>query len=337
MARMPQTNDESAIEAEACAWIAQLDGDEPSKQDLAAFREWVNRSPRHQQEIKRLSSLWSDLNILTELAMPPNTMKKRLGIRWPIWASACTALLLMLVGGLLYYQNLGQKMPQFHSAGIGEQRVINLPDGSLVQLNTASQIKVDYGKSMREIRLLQGEAYFDVAPDAARPFTVYVRENMVRAIGTSFTVHVKPDNVEVLVTEGTVELASVSEKRDVDNLLSSTPAAVLGRVNVHQRATFGRELESIQDLRQEEITRRLSWRKGMLVFSGEPLSKVIDEMSRYTTMKIIIADTDLGDMRIGGYFRAEDTAVMLDTLETSFGIQVEYVNEKLVRLSSASS
>jgi transmembrane sensor len=324
------------IEAEACAWIAQLDGGEPSPEDLAAFREWVNRSPRHQEEIRRLSELWADLNVLTELAAPPKVRDKKLSLGMPAWAAA--VVLSVVLAGVWFQLRPGAvQMPQFYSAAVGEQELIELPDGSSIQLNTASQIKVDYSEAMREVRLLQGEAFFDVASNPARPFLVYAGENVVRAVGTAFTVQVKQEKVEVLVTEGVVELASVPTQARSDRLLTSTPTRPLASIKVGQRATFGREIESIQSVKREEITRRLSWREGMLVFSGEPLEKVVEEVNRYTSVAIVISDPAIARIRIGGYFKAGETAAMLQALETGFGIRVEHVSEKEIRLSAASS
>ena len=329
--RMP---DHRTIEAEACAWIAQLDGGDPSPEDLAAFREWLNRSPRHQEAMRRLSALWTDLNVLTELAAPSRRPARPRAWRKPVWFAAVAAALLLV--GVLLLAPRPAPMPQFYAAAVGQQETIALPDGSTVQLNTASQLKVDYSEGQREVRLLQGEAYFKVAPDKARPFLVYAGENLVRAVGTAFTVQVKQQGVEVLVTEGVVELSAVSPQQQSDRLLSSTPTAPLASLKVGQRASFGRKIDNIQEVKQEEITRRLSWREGMLVFSGEPLEKVIEEVSRYTPVEIVITDPAIRGIRIGGYFRAGETDAMLQALESGFGIRVEHVDKNQVRLSAAS-
>jgi transmembrane sensor len=353
-----------AIEAEACAWIAQLDGTEPSQQDLAALREWMNRSPAHRHAIEQLSALWDDLNIFTELAVPrPHPERGRRKsffsnrfrrMARPIPATVATCVLLLAFGVVTWqWRDTGSASPilandaeappsavvqaGIYATAIGEQESIELTDGSRITLNTDSQVQVAFNEDNRDIRLLKGEALFEVANDPDRPFRVYAGNGMVRAIGTSFTVHLKdPDNVSVTVSEGEVELATVSvpdvELRSGDT--AELPAAPLARIKAGQIATFGLDIESILTLEQAELSRRLSWRDGMLRFDGEPLSEAVREVSRYTTQEIIILDPALRDLRIGGYFKAGETDAMFDALESSFGVRVERINESLVHLSA---
>jgi transmembrane sensor len=189
----------------------------------------------------------------------------------------------------------------------------------------------------RDIRLVKGEALFEVARDPDRPFRVYAGNGLVRAIGTTFTVYLKDsDNVSVTVAEGEVELATVSVP-DVKQRAGDTadvPAAPLAKIKAGQIATFSLDIESIQTLEHAELSRRLSWRDGMLRFDGEPLSEAVQEVSRYTTQKIVILDPALRDLRIGGYFRVGETEAMFEALESSFGVRVERINESLVHLSA---
>ena len=94
-----------------------------------------------------------------------------------------------------------------YTTGVGEQKTIQLADNSVVQLNTNSRLEVDYSSDLRRLSLTQGEAHFDVAHNPQRPFEVLAGQGLVRAIGTAFTVHIRKIDVEVIVTEGTVELA----------------------------------------------------------------------------------------------------------------------------------
>lgn len=335
--RLPDSSlpGQRAIEAGACAWIAQLDGKDPSGEDLAAFHEWVNRSPKHKEEIRRLSELWDDLNILTELAVPVREKRKKPAVL-PIWASAF-AVLILLFGTWGYIRFGLPEPPHVYSTAVGEQKTVALPDGSSIQLNTASRVRVDYSDAERKVRLLQGEAFFKVASDRQRPFVVYVRERLVRAVGTAFTVYVQRESIEVAVTEGVVEFAKVATLDVSAESNRAVPEAksTVTTVTAGQKATLDRGAESVESVKREELNRMLSWREGLLVFSGEPLEQVVEEISRYTSLRIMIVDPRIRGIRVGGYFRTSEINTIFDALEASFGVQVDHLNERVIQLSAA--
>ena len=361
-----------SIETEACAWIAQLDGDrKPSDEDMAALQEWANRSPLHHQELMRLSSLWGDLNILTELAIPAQQKASErkdsgnltLGSRVGAWFANLLAPVisgkpqavftsLVLVGllsmGLWTIQQSAEPVHLVYSTALGEQQSATLPDGSVIKLNTNSQVAIDYDKKRRKVRLLRGEAHFDVAHNPSRPFEVYAGTGRVRAIGTAFSVYLKDHKVEVTVTEGRVELASIatpapSDKSAADNSAEEpnkpSPAipepTTLGQLVAGETTLFNDHIEPVKTLNEIDVMRKLSWREGMLIFSGESLEQVVAEISRYTSLSIVIADPQIRDVRIGGYFRVGETGAMFEALESSFGVQVSRISDQEVQLTSA--
>ena len=332
--------DQNAIEAEACAWIAQLDGDtRPSEEDVAALREWINRSPLHRAELERLSDLWGDLNILTKLAVPlrrvaPESTRHRINRLFaiPVGVAAFSASLVIGITALFLY--LGQadntvRIDAVYTTDVGQQQQVTLPDGSSIELNTDTQLAVDFDRDRRNIRLLRGEAYFDVAHDSKRPFVVYAGTGRVRAVGTAFSVKIKARTVDVTVTDGRVELASVkSQERRMPE--SETNLAVL---KAGQSAQLNGSINRVATVEKAAIARKLSWRDGILVFSGESLGYVVEEVGRYTAIDIQFSDPTLREVPIGGYFRVGETEALFDALESSFGIEVVRVDDSTVRLS----
>jgi len=372
-----------SIETEACAWISQLDGDRaPSAEDIAALQEWINRSPLHRQELQRLAELWGDLNMLTELApdldslaapnQPSFIGKLLTPIFGPLFAprlplATALASALVLIISMVVWNDFKRTEPSHHmfTTQVGEQRLAQLPDGSSVQINTNSQVEIDFTRDKRKVRLLKGEAHFSVAHDKSRPFEVFAGSGMVRAVGTAFSVYLKDQQVEVTVTEGRVEIAPSVENaiaaidsstgnvggNSADNSIGNSAnreagqqptqtaqpqkTAQLTQLSAGQNIRFNHHIEPIQTLRQDQVARKLSWRDGMLVFSGESLEQVVAEVSRYTTQSIVITDASIRDIRIGGYFKAGETQAMFDALETSFGVQVSRIDSGLVHLSRA--
>lgn len=332
------------VEAEACAWIVQFDGSEPSPQDMAAFREWINRSPQHLKEIRRLSALWGDLNILTELAGPQKEGLAQVSGRAarrssfvPVTVSALAVFAIAVFGLYGPIRNWIDRssVHALYSTSVGEQKSIVLPDHSKVLLNTASQLQVDYQAGHRDVHLLRGEAFFEVAHDRNRPFLVYAGANIVRAVGTAFTVNVQKQDVVVIVTEGVVEVSAVPHAIEGNTGKGQIePQTKLADIKAGQSAAVNQEVESIQSVMPQEIKRELSWREGVLSFSGEPLEQVVTEVSRYTPVTIVISDPSIRDIKIGGYFKIGETDAMLEALETSFGVRVNRVNDHLVYLAA---
>lgn len=339
--------DRQTVDAIAASWLAQLDGGDLSAADMAAFCEWVNRSPEHRATLLRMAEVWSGLDSVIEArldralaaaesdARPPMGFLQALARLYPLRASlAAAASLFVAAFGVLVvaadpFGFSGGPQKTVYAAGVGEQKDMRLEDGSLVRLNTGSSLEVDYSPEERSVRLLEGEAWFDVAHNAKRPFVVYAGEGAVRAVGTSFAVRKRSNVVDVTVTSGRVVLSNL--KREEDVAPSPYPLATL---EAGHQASFDDRVESVTSLDKEEIDRKLAWRSGYLRFDGQPLSEVVDEISRYTTVEIVIEDPALQDLRIGGYFHTGDVETMLDILQQSFGVGHEWKGTREVVLVS---
>ena len=381
--------DRAKIKEEAIEWLIKLDGDAPSKRDLAALKEWIARSPAHLEELEKINALWGDLSVLTELNIPlvkpavlamgePSPSVAGTVKAWltqPTWAMAASvlAMALLLQQLLLPTWFGGPAMDAtngHYATAIGKQATIPLADGSSVHLNTNSQIRVDYTDGHRNIHLVQGQAHFDVAKNKALPFRVYAGKGRVQAVGTAFTVYLREQDVDVLVTEGKVALATQmavppdEPAADVRPVSASTesaqgqlaaandpeyylaiPVEQLGLLTEGQGTTLvlaqsneSDSLEGVQKLKPmaaDSIERRDAWRKGLLLFAGDTLEDVVAEVSRYTTITIEIVDPALKKIRIGGQFRVGDVDAMFDVFEENFGLRVTMLGKDRVQISMA--
>jgi transmembrane sensor len=281
-------------------------------------------------------------------------------------SSVVASLMLAAAIGVLLLAREPAKDPLLASNGlyataVGQQKARLLADGSEVILNTNSQIRVDYGGGYRQVHLLQGEALFSVAKDTERPFRVYAANGRIEALGTAFSVYLNGGDVNVTVTEGRVSLASLSPSRSkVARLATSVgqdPTAAgsgfddglvekLGTLNAGQVATIRSSvaeaaagsigtLEINAPIPPDELAERLAWRDGILMFSGDRLEDVINEVGRYTTVSIEIPDAAVRNMRIGGRFPVGETEVMFSALETNFNLRVTHPSHNRVVISAA--
>ena len=377
--------DRSKIKEEAIEWLIRLDGEPPSKQDRADLKEWIGRSPAHLEELEKINALWGNLSVLTELniplikpaviAMGTRQQQTAEGIKaWvarPAWAMVASVLGLALLLQQLLLPGWfgGQSMDAtngHYATAIGKQATIPLADGSSVHLNTNSQISVDYTDGHRNIYLVQGEAHFDVAKNKALPFRVYAGKGRVQAVGTSFTVYLRNNDIDVLVTEGKVALAAqvtaaaaplsaaipVSDTAEPPALSAgdpeyylAIPVEQLGLLTEGQGSTIimaqsnetasSPNTEKLKPMNAELKERRAGWRKGLLLFAGDTLEDVVAEISRYTTISIDIVDPALKKIRIGGQFRVGDVDGMFDVFEENFGLSITMIDNSRVQISMA--
>lgn len=332
-----------SIESEALAWVAQLDGDNVSPRDLAAFNEWVTRSPAHAREIRELNALWGELNILTDMVesiavsdavarqLRRREKFKMLRRKLTIPATALASIALISVSVTSYQtannpsivETAEVHLPTVYRTLIGERQEHVLPDGSTITLNTGSRVEVDFLKDQRRVRLLEGEALFDVEHDASRPFLVYAGDGIVRAVGTAFVVHLQGDDFDVIVSEGSVELSSVLPTPvAVANQRPPKKIASLGIVKAGHKAKYENAAASIATLTEVEMSAKMSWQNGLITFTGETLEEVVQEVSRYTELNIEIHDESLRALQVGGVFKSGDTDSVFANLKANFDIDV---------------
>lgn len=215
---------------------------------------------------------------------------------------------------------------QRYSTRLGEVRVTPLADGSVMTLNTASRVVVSLSETRRSVRLLEGEALFDVAKDAARPFVVDAGETRVRALGTSFTVRrLGGAPVQVLVREGSVEVS----RRAQTAALRPVTVAANTRAIASSSSTGSVAAVPVEPAL---IRRELAWREGRIAFEGETIGQAAAQFARYSETRIAIDDPSIAAEQITGLFQANDPVGFAQAIASSFGLRAEIAAGE-VRLS----
>lgn len=347
-----------SVEAQAAKWLAVLDADNPPAEKIEEFKQWINQNEAHRQAFESLLSLWDEMNILTQTVPPRRKAQQRKAERqvpivrsWSGGIAACLALV-AVVAVTLVLVVISPPESSVHVTGVGEQKKVELPDGTSVLMNTNSRVEIAYSDGLRGVKLERGEALFQIAKDPQRPFEVYAGGGTIRALGTAFTVHLRDADVEVLVTEGVVEIEKnqpeqvVIDAKSVETTITAPQDTAvldvappqersLAQVSAGTSAVFGREDFDAVELAQVELLRieaKLAWRHGVLAFDQEPLENVVKEMARYTSLKLVIPDKALREMKVGGIFKLGDTEAMFEALHQGFDIHTARVSEDLVYL-----
>lgn len=351
-------NERAKIIKEACEWLARMDGHDLTDEEKDELNQWFKKSDKHKQELERLAQIWDNIEqaginnvpMIRQENSPegdiPEAFSKKTSIgKIRIFLSIAASIFIIVSAGLLIHLH---PLSQFKSTNgkyvtnIGEQQTVRLSDGSEIKLNTDTLVEVNYFDGNRNIHLYRGEAHFDVAHDPDKPFTVKARKGDVRALGTVFSVRVKDNRVNVIVEEGKVRIRanetytqpSYDTLAIPEDTLKSEEKNIVVVANAGRNVVFGeQEIESIIQEEKEEIERKVSWRQGMLAFDDEPLSDVIDEVSRYTSNQIIIADPEIRSLRVGGYYPIGKIQVVFDALELNLGLNVRQVDERTFYIS----
>lgn len=229
-------------------------------------------------------------------------------------------MLLLAVAGLGVSQTgWVERLQADHSTGVGEIRSVALPDGSRAILNTDTALRLRFDGARRQVELLRGEAYFEVASMPARPFSVVGEALEATALGTRFTMQLSHDGrgPDVAVEEGRVALRSGQAQTEL---------------RAGDEATLGSDGRLV--LSRPDIAEQTAWKDGKLTFSDRPLADVLATLGRYRRGRILVLDERAARQRISGVFDVSNTDEALATLEASLPVSITRVTGLLVIVRS---
>ncbi len=320
----------------AAAWFAHLQGDDVLPEDRRAFERWLNLDDRHVQAWQSVSTIWNGLTLIetdpTFAAMRADALGAGPVASRPVNRRAVGALaaagVIAAAGGLFFGRRLlATKAPMAPQAAqdpvfttaVGEQSTFHLVDNSVVTLSTDSAVRVNVWKTERRLTLLRGQAFFQVAKDPSRPFVVAAGDKSVTAVGTAFDVRMEPGKLSVTLVEGRVRIAGPSPSGDRTIEMSAGSQFVANNAAAWVVAAVDTAKES-------------SWLQGRLVFDGEPLSSVVDEMNRFSQRKLWIADPRVGATPVSGVFKTGQVDAFVAALRTYGLAEVGRADDKQVEL-----
>jgi transmembrane sensor len=314
------------IEDIAAEWVAKVDAGALTPDEDATLKAWLDESARHlgafgkayavAMRTRRARALGPNFDPLKFTPAVSKPSRRR------IVQTGSIAAGIAAVATAAGYQ-LFLSARNTYRTGLGETRVISLEDGTVLTLNTNSRVAVNYSPERRDIRLVQGEVLFDVAKNKKRPFIVEAEGTQVRAVGTSFTVKLIPDEpLQVLVREGVVEI-----KRP------EVPTTALIRVVAGTRAVAPPgEPIAAKPVAAAEVDRELVWRVGRIAFRGETLREAAQMFARYSDTKIVIDDPNVASRTVAGLFVSNDPIGFAKAVALSSDLHVETGNGE-VRLT----
>ncbi len=310
---------EGRARAEASAWFARLKRQQISLAELEAFRTWrgvpanraayedVDRTWRRAGALKDDSAINRALNEALQRGAARRGRHERRGA-WLAGAGAASVMCIAVVGSAWIYL---QAHPSY-STKVGEQRLIRLADGSSVRLDTDSRIEVAFASDARNVKLERGQAFFEVAHDAARPFLVTAGRVSVRAVGTRFDVRaLGGGQASVTLVEGIVEVRRQGAAPQTWTLrpgqqLATTAAAA-----------------AVAAPRTVNLEAATSWTSGRVVFQGVPLAAAVEEVNRYAAHRIVLRAPGAAATPVTGSFETGDTDAFVSAVSDLDGLRAD--------------
>jgi transmembrane sensor len=335
-----------SIREQAAAWLARRDrGLSAAEQD--DYMQWLGQDVRHAEAIGQHAATLERMMQLYEWQPAhdtepnPDLFAPHQHIRWRSWTAGMAAAAALLVIAYLAVGRAPVRETTVAAAPKSHLRVnerLALPDGSRIELKDGSQVVVLYSETERRVKLTGGEAHFTVWKDASRPFVVDAAGVEVRAIGTAFNVRLDEKAIEVLVTEGKVQVENTTEGEETavnhpagaDNgpsgelpqlFVSKGERAVVPLMAAEAVATV------VTPVSAEDISQELAWQAPRLQFKDTPLADAVTEFNRLNRHQLVIGDPKLESLLIGGTFRPDNVEGFIRLLDTTLGIRADNLGD----------
>jgi transmembrane sensor len=311
---------DDALDEQAASWLCeQAEGFSPGR--AQAFAEWRGRNSRHADAVARVERTMAILAELPAVRAPLEARWGRAGEKAPRGGRLVRFFMPVSLAGLAAASFVGAvawwggahrtRTSEHYEANAGAQRRVALRDGSTVDLNTGSEMRVQITGRERRVALGAGEAHFQVMPDAARPFVVTAGGVSVRAVGTAFSVRLADDAVDVLVVEGRVEVTRQSPQWQ-----DAPERPVLG---AGERARVSRAnpaiVPKIEKVDAASLRTMLAWQEALTSFADVPLRELVFQFNRRNETQLVLEDPELGERRVGGMIALDQVEGFVRLLE----------------------
>jgi transmembrane sensor len=304
------------VRVEAADWILKQRFQENwTEQDQRELDAWLAQSTANLLNYLRLEAAWKQTDRLA--ALRGSMRAEPASARWPFLTQIAAAFVLVAVAGAIgmhYFQRPQQKI--FSTPVGGRERVV-LADGSFIELNTDTVLRLTADGSSRIVYLDRGEAYFKIHHNAARPFAVIAGDHRVTDLGTAFSVRREPREVAVALVEGRARFDAQKNPAT----LELTP----GDEVIATRAGISRTEKPLA-----ELIKALSWRRGVLVFYGATLADAAAEFNRYSITKLVIADPEVAQLKINGTFQTNNVQAFADATRVVLKLKLESRNAEIL-------
>lgn len=324
-------SDSETIERLAAQWVFRREAG-LSESEEEEYTRWVKADTRHEEAMARHERAWESLDrprLNGQAGQILEGLRRRRVRRQRVRLGSAAAIVAIAFTSFFWVRTSHDNLRTEGILVLAPEKRL-LEDGSVVELKPESRIRVEYTATRRQVVLERGEAHFQVAHKAGRPFCVVAGNVEFRAVGTAFSVQMDTGALALIVTQGTVavEETGVAEQLEASESRLAQPATTpIALVSAGRKAVVPREVKrhevSLAEavVPAEEVAEMLSWRIPRLEFTETPLEKAIELLNQYNSVKLTIEDRDLAELRVSGLFRADRVETFVHLLETNFGVR----------------
>ncbi|CAO3438402.1 FecR family protein [Azospirillum doebereinerae] len=325
-------DDDDTLFSEASAWFFRLQAEDHTATERAAFAAWLARGPAQARAWAEVRDLLGALeaparaahHAATPAASRTAKRPQTAPVRRILRGFATAALVLLLAGGALWRgPTLYQNAIADHATAAGQRLTLRLPDGSTADLNGDSALAVDFRGEERRVRLLRGEAWFQVTHDPAHPFVVDAGVGAARVLGTQFSVRRDADRVTVTVGEGLVEVAALE---------SGGAFQWEDTVRVHPGESVETGPRGLSAPQPTDPGIAFAWRHGQIVFRQQSLASVIDALNRQWPGRVVLLNDEAAERVVSGVFSLDRPDPVFDALERGIGVRATRITPYLTLL-----
>jgi len=340
--------DTDPVFAAATEWMVRVHDPNVTPESLIAWQSWMREDPAHAEAFRRMENLDELLRAVPrpplaapremardsyEGSVPIRLRRRRPDHLMPRWALAASALIatvaLAVLATALIGRFGGDRGTTVIATRIGENRAVRLADGSIVTLGGDSRVAVSFDPHERDIALLHGEAFFKVAHNPQRPFKVAAGHAMVVAVGTQFDVRRDTDQVIVDVVEGRVVVLPRSPAFPIALLHAFRPRLAAVSVGAGEQTSVDSvEIEPPSQMPDPEGA--TSWESGRLAFRMQPLGDVLQQINRYSSKPIVIADPGIAAIKVTGTVVGGNVSGWVGSLHSALGIVAVSEGDRIV-------
>lgn len=297
------------LNEEARDWLVRLSSGKIEERDLADFKAWIDCSVTHRRAFEYERQFWQSLGGLSGASIPTKRKSLLVGRRSFLGGAAATALV------TIAYPRISLLFKADFRTAPGEQKLVQLPDGSTALLNTDTAISLSFTAALRSVRLLQGEAQFNATPEGQRAFKVVSQSGYSQTDDASFAVMAVDDVTTVTVLGGAVQVVA--------------PADAVARnghieIQLNQQTSYSGNSSPSAPIKVDPET-ELAWRRGRLIFTGRPFGRAVRDVARYLPEKVILANMEHDSVPVSAAFSTHDALSALQALATTQGLSVHRV------------
>lgn len=308
MSEREHATDAGQAEDLALDWLIKKDSGAWSSEDEVAFQNWLSGSWSNTVTYWRVEAAWNRAGRLSALrhvnspAPSATNSMRRTGLK-----VAAVLAIAVAAGAAIFLRPTSTG--RVYATELGGHETLALADGTKIELNTDTSVRVSLDRDRRSVQIEKGEAFFDVKHDASRPFTVTAGNARIVDLGTQFAVRRDNGRLRVTLVEGRAEL-SVADSRPQQLLPGDVAFATANAVSIKRKTVYS-------------LDKELSWRRGVLIFDNTTLADAAAQFNRYNRTKLVLANDAVAHVTVGGTFAINDVTAFARVAKGVLGLRVE--------------